>query len=258
MEFCPHSSPLKLPLGQSKIYKDECTLCFSSDIKICAACYDGSCVNHSEVHYNKTRHGIYISIHKIKKEIKIQKLEIKKDEFMIEVEVECKICRRTELLESIKDAKLLKIVQAVVEATSPKDQSQISSWEQDISSCRHTKELIQDEAKSLDRKCCNCDLQENLWACMTCGNLGCGRAQFGGVGGNGHGLKHFEATNHPVAVKLGTITQDGKADIFCYSCGEERIDENLVSHLKNFGIFLESVQKTEKSLGEMVTIISNL
>lgn len=251
MEFCPHSSALKLPLGHTKIYKDECTLCFSTNIKICAACYDGSCQNHSELHYNKTRHGIYIEIQKTKKENKIQKLEIKKEEFILEVFVECKTCRKTLELEAIKDAKLLKIIQAVIDATSPKDQSQIKSWEQEMVPCRHTKELIQDQPKSLDMKCFNCDLKENMWACLTCGNLGCGRAQFGGVGGNGHGLKHFEAFNHPVAVKLGTITQDGKADVFCYACGEERLDENLAQHLKNFGVLLESVQKTEKSLGEM-------
>jgi ubiquitin carboxyl-terminal hydrolase 5/13 len=251
MDFCLHSKSLKLPVGETKIYKDECTLCFKNDIKICTVCYDGSCSFHSELHHKKTAHNIYLGIQKIKKENKIQKLEIKKDEYKLEIQVECKICGKSEAKEAIKDAKLLLIIQAVVEATSAKDKSQIKSWEQEIISCNHTRELVQESSKKLDNKCGNCDLKENLWACMICGNLGCGRAQFGGVGGNGHGLQHFEATGHPVAVKLGTITQDGQADVFCYSCGEERIDEDLVNHLMNFGIRLDSVQKTEKSLGEM-------
>ena len=46
---------------------------------------------------------------------------------------------------------------------------------------------------------------------MTCGNTGCGRQQFGGIGGNSHGLAHFDQTQHPVAVKLGTITPEGTA-----------------------------------------------
>ena len=59
--------------------------------------------------------------------------------------------------------------------------------------------------------CTKCDLKENLWLCLTCGSLGCGRQQFGGLGGNGHGLQHYEETKHPVSVKLGTITPEGTA-----------------------------------------------
>lgn len=59
--------------------------------------------------------------------------------------------------------------------------------------------------------CAKCALNENLWLCLTCGSLGCGRQQFGGFGGNGHGLSHYEETRHPVSVKLGTITPEGEA-----------------------------------------------
>ena len=59
--------------------------------------------------------------------------------------------------------------------------------------------------------CSSCDLKENLWLCLTCGSLGCGRQQFGGVAGNGHGLAHFEASGHAISVKLGTITPEGDA-----------------------------------------------
>ena len=88
--------------------------------------------------------------------------------------------------------------------------------------------------------------------CLTCGSLGCGRQQFGGVGGNGHGLEHFDETKHTVSCKLGTITPEGTADVYCYICNEERIDRNLAAHLATFGIKIESQQKTEKSLTEMV------
>lgn len=46
---------------------------------------------------------------------------------------------------------------------------------------------------------------------MTCGSLGCGRSQFGGVNGNGHGLEHYKNSGHGVSVKLGTITAEGGA-----------------------------------------------
>lgn len=96
-----------------------------------------------------------------------------------------------------------------------------------------------------------CDLKENLWLCLQCGNLGCGRAQFGGVGGNGHGLKHTELTSHAVAVKLGSITPEGTADIYCYACNEERTDPELAKHLAHWGINIAEREKTEKSLTEM-------
>lgn len=96
-----------------------------------------------------------------------------------------------------------------------------------------------------------CDLKENLWLCLQCGNLGCGRAQFGGVGGNSHGLKHTEETSHAVAVKLGSITPEGTADIYCYACNEERVDTELTKHLAHWGINIAEREKTEKSLTEM-------
>ena len=59
--------------------------------------------------------------------------------------------------------------------------------------------------------CNDCDLKENLWLCLVCGNLGCGRKQFDGSGGNGHGLAHFDKTKHPISCKLRTITPEGTA-----------------------------------------------
>ena len=99
--------------------------------------------------------------------------------------------------------------------------------------------------------CSMCDLKENLWLCLQCGNLGCGRAQFGGTGGNGHGLRHTELTSHAPAVKLGSITPEGTADIYCYACNDERTDPELVAHLAHWGINIAERQKTEKSLVEM-------
>ena len=96
-----------------------------------------------------------------------------------------------------------------------------------------------------------CDLKENLWLCLHCGNLGCGRQQYGGVGGNSHGLKHTELSGHAVAVKLGSINPEGGADIYCYSCNDERIDSDLSTHLANWGINITEREKTEKSLTEM-------
>ena len=103
-------------------------------------------------------------------------------------------------------------------------------------------------------------------------------AQFGGVEGNSHGLAHFEMTRdlgevHPVSVKLGTITAEGNAgkcclsslyrgvllsslDIYCYVCNDPKLDPELAKHLATFGIRIESQQKTEKSMTELVSLSS--
>lgn len=96
-----------------------------------------------------------------------------------------------------------------------------------------------------------CDLKENLWLCLQCGNLGCGRAQPGGVTGNSHALAHANSMHHHVTVKLGSITPEGDADVYCYACDEERRDTNLAKHLSHWGINIAERKKTEKSLTEM-------
>ena len=58
-------------------------------------------------------------------------------------------------------------------------------------------------------KCSQCELSTNLWLCLTCGNIGCGRKNWDGTGGNQHGISHSKDTNHPLVVKLGTITAEG-------------------------------------------------
>jgi ubiquitin carboxyl-terminal hydrolase 5/13 len=71
------------------------------------------------------------------------------------------------------------------------------------------------------------------------------------MGGNSHGLAHANTSSHSVAVKLGSITPEGSADVFCYCCNEERIDPNLSTHLAYWGIDIAHLEKTEKSLMEM-------
>lgn len=84
--------------------------------------------------------------------------------------------------------------------------------------------------------------------CLTCGNTGCGRSNYDGTGGNGHGVNHYETTGHPLVVKLGTITPEGDASLFCYTCNEDVKDELLADHLQNIGIELSRQTKTEKTV----------
>ena len=69
--------------------------------------------------------------------------------------------------------------------------------------------------------------------------------------GNSHGLQHAKKSGHIVSVKLGSITPDGNADVFCYACEEERSDPSIAQHLAHWGINIAQREKTEKSLTEM-------
>jgi ubiquitin carboxyl-terminal hydrolase 5/13 len=100
-------------------------------------------------------------------------------------------------------------------------------------------------------KCEKCDLTNNLWLNLTDGSIHCGRKFFDGSGGNEHALHHYSETKYPLAVKLGTITADGKADVYSYAEDDMVIDPNLQQHLLHFGINIGQMQKTEKSMIEM-------
>jgi len=151
--------------------------------------------------------------------------------------------------------KLGPVVEGIMKANTFSRQQEVKAWEQEFTTCEHILTLQQEAPRRIQSQdlghCSLCELQENLWLCLQCGNLGCGRAQFGGLRGNSHGLEHKNLTGHVVAVKLGSITSDGTADIYCYECNEERIDDNLGAHLAHWGIMLAERQKTEKSLMEM-------
>ena len=54
-----------------------------------------------------------------------------------------------------------------------------------------------------------------------------------------------------MCVKLGTITPDGKASMFCYQCDEDIVDPNLTAHLEMFGVNIASQVKTEKTMTEL-------
>lgn len=56
-------------------------------------------------------------------------------------------------------------------------------------------------------------------------------------------MEHYRQTGFPLAVKLGTITADGKGDVFSYAEDDMVEDPFLADHLKHFGINVQQLQK---------------
>lgn len=100
-------------------------------------------------------------------------------------------------------------------------------------------------------QCGRCELTSNLWLNLTDGAIRCGRRFFDGSGGNEHAAQHYAETGYPLAVKLGTITADGKGDVYSYAEDDMVLDPLLVQHLAHFGIRTAQLEKTEKSMVEL-------
>lgn len=79
----------------------------------------------------------------------------------------------------------------------------------------------------------------------------CGRKFYDGTGGNDHAVEHYRATGYPLAVKLGTITKEGKGDVYSYDEDDMVEDPNLATHLSHWGINVAHMEKTDKSMIEL-------
>lgn len=70
----------------------------------------------------------------------------------------------------------------------------------------------------------------------------------------GAALKHYHDTDDqfPLVVKLGTITRHG-ADVFSYAADENDlvIDPYLKQHLKHWGIDMDKMEKSVKTMSEL-------
>lgn len=287
MNTCLHVSQaakLSPPAAFSKVYKEECTLCFAGvdspeGIDVCLSCFNGGCqsggggsLTHSVRHYRKTGHCLVLNIQRRRagqaagegepRTSKMQKVEILPEEAESQYEyshtAKCLICTSQWAPDSLAPdlAAVGPVIKGIVEASSAQKRIEVQAWREEEVPCDHTRQLQQERSALTHRltprdQCGKCALQENLWLCLVCGAIGCGRRQFDGSGGNGHGAEHYEETGHSAAVKLGTITPEGTADVHCYVCGEMRVDPKLGEHLAAFGIDTSCVERTEKTMAEL-------
>lgn len=271
---CPHVDALYLPppTPAQSVYREDCTQCFDSiddpsGLDVCLQCFNGGCAgdrHHGSLHHVLAGHPLSLNVRRTRKVIvrdepplKMSKLaiaaETEADRYETTTAVKCYDCNITDIDKSTP--KLAAVVDGIMTANTFSRKEEVKAWEQELTRCEHVLTLQQKDPRKIESQdlgyCSKCDIKENLWLCLECGNLGCGRAQFGGVQGNSHALAHSKEAHHGVAVKLGSITPESTADVYCYICDDERIDEDLATHLANWGIILSERQKTEKSVTEM-------
>lgn len=269
-----------------KIYKDECMYSFDTPenningIDVCLSCFQAfartSHMDWTAQHYNRKAHLLYLNINKeLKPESerpspfqldltedgrlpKAPKLEILQQTDLDLYNTSTKVyIAELDSYVALKDSPevLRLLVDQILAANSANTDNDIKAWEHEVFPCEHSQSLSQaSENNNVDTsKCSLCDLSLNLWICLTCGTVSCGRSQFGSdIKGNSHALAHYDHCGHPVAAKLGSLSaEEDKCDCYCYKCNDEVKVPGLASTLKSFGIDISTATKSEKSLIEL-------
>ncbi|KAJ7309821.1 hypothetical protein JRQ81_007891 [Phrynocephalus forsythii] len=76
-----------------------------------------------------------------------------------------------------------------------------------------------------ENKCFECGVQENLWICLICGHIGCGRYV------SRHAYKHFEETQHTYAMQLTNHrVWDYAGDNYVHRLVASKTDGKLVQY----------------------------
>ena len=256
-----------LPRG-TPVENEECVYCFEDcdselGVNICLQCFTCCCKEHASAHMKERGHTMFLSRKRVTEvsDKEATKLAVgveggfdnvkHHDEWELRMFDESGYQPIPEGV--IEEQNVLDLVAQLKEAPSLSTADEATQWEQTVVECPHVKGLQQEgEPKAAPiMKCSECDLTSNLWLCLTCGYVGCGRRNWDGSGGNNHAIEHFEKCKHGVVVKMGTISPDGRADMFCYHCDETVCDSNIGKHLKHLGIDVEESVKTEATTTEL-------
>jgi ubiquitin carboxyl-terminal hydrolase 5/13 len=233
-------------------------------IEVCAGCLQGFCMEHINFHMAthsahlccvKTSMRTMVIVEDESRDVADSNATLPEKEFQLNIPGQkitydhtfipyCYRCQNQ--LNIPSNDPLLKYITESVEASK----IQTYSWSDEIKPCKHIAALQQSDAHAESKlSCACCDVRDNLWMCLSCGEVGCGRRQADGSGGNGHASHHFSATTHSCSLKLGTI-RNACPDVHCYECDEMVLDNNLAEHLEKLNVDASSVP-FEKGMAEL-------
>lgn len=176
-------------------FSDTCSYCFNGIETGLSVCYCGNslCGKHLELHVSKFNCGILYSL-------------------SYDNNHNVKVSNGQEDIGDLEER-----INARMKSTSVRGKH--------VSKCPHihTSSNVELTIDGSNVKCSMCDLRDNLWVCLECGFIGCGRIQ-PGIQGNGHALMHFNDSSglgkiHGQVALLSSV-RDGSAETFCYLCQE--------------------------------------
>lgn len=284
-----HLPQIRLPSNIQSVYKDECVYSYDTPesptgLYVSLTTFLGFGENYVEGYFQKTGNAVFLHIRREKHEIpseqigegpekKITRLAIGveggfdpesgrkkfeyKDNYSIVVFPQKeRFPYPDERLPLMISNSAKAVIDAEGAITKSEKEALAGTWDGEVRQVsKYAKDLEQlnngKKIPPLGWKCEKCDLTNNLWLNLTDGSILCGRRFFDGSGGNDHAVEHYKETSFPLAVKLGTITSDGKGDVYSYAEDDMVEDPNLVNHLAHFGIKVAMLEKTEKSMVEL-------
>ena len=282
-----HLQKIRVPQKHDKVYKDECVYSFdtpdtSTGLYVNLTTFLGLGQDHIQHYYQLTENPVFLHIKRRRKEIvsehqgegpekKITRLAIgtadgftpDQQKYTYHESYQIVIMPNFTTIPYPSDNLPLQVELAIknlLEVESATKVAEIEAlagtWDGEVKAVsKHAANLKQlDNGKKIPPSgwvCEKCDLTQNLWLNLTDGSILCGRKFYDGTGGNDHAVEHYRITGYPLAVKLGTITKEGKADVFSYDEDEMVEDPYLVLHLSHWGINIAQMEKTDKSMIEL-------
>lgn len=278
---------LEVPRKHDRIYKDECVYSFdtpdtSTGLYVNLTTFLGLGQDHVQRYYELTKYPVFLHIKRKRNEIpsghqgdgpdkKITRLAIgtsdgftpDQQKYTYHESYQIVILPNFITIPYPLDDLPKKVelsIKGILEAESATKVAEVEAlsgtWDGEVKAVsKHAANLKQlDNEKKIPPsgwKCEKCDLTQNLWLNLTDGSILCGRKFYDGTGGNDHAVEHYRATGYPLAVKLGTLTKEGKGDVFSYDEDDMVEDPSLVSHLSHWGINIAQMEKTDKSMIEL-------
>ncbi|KAL0213012.1 hypothetical protein RCL1_006638 [Eukaryota sp. TZLM3-RCL] len=263
---CPHTNLVTLPTSETLIFKDECVYCTDSDgVFVCLHCYLGFCYEHAVLHLQKHNHHIFANVIKtpipstvteesLREQFAHGTILLEDDQYDVQVTPYCLTCDLIEL--SSATPPLSQIVSIVMSSASAQQkQTSLLMQEGLPKPCPHLRLPSKNDSliKFDGHKCRDCELSSNLWLCLSCLDLNCGRSQ-AFIEGNGHALNHALTRQHHVAVKFGTLSRKSNGILtgegYCYACDDTVEIPDLSSLIEDFDLDLSSIG-VEKSTSEI-------
>jgi ubiquitin carboxyl-terminal hydrolase 5/13 len=272
-EACPHAwddGSLAVPTASTVVHKQECGYCFNTNehhegVFVCMKCFQGFCGAHVKKHEAVTNHPLYMRVKqtyvKAAAPTSLESIGVEAPP-ELETSVVCLPCQ-VQLVEGV--GLTAEVVMGIHTAITPQlaDQLDVQNAHVHATCCKHCevggitqvpeadRKFRPGHSPTVNEKChdhTNCECATNNWMCLTCGYVGCPRAE---TGGKQHAMMHFLMSGHPLVVKLGTVTPVG-ADVHCYACDDEVRPKELAKLLSGVGIDQMSAKKTSKTLSEMM------
>nr|CAG4651595.1 EOG090X0181 [Triops cancriformis] len=283
-----NASKIRKPAPRDRVHKEECVFSFDNPespegLYVCLNTFWGLGSDHVERYYRKTDNSVFLNIRRTKTEVVEEKQEEGPEKKITRLAIGLeggfptdggkkyvyqeahKLVLWPEKLEILLPepslpAFIQESIDGVLSAESATKRQEIESLETTWDGEKRVISKYAADLKQLDNgvkiqptgwQCVHCDKTENLWLNLTDGVILCGRRYFDGTGGNNHAVQHYEKTGFPLAVKLGTISSEGKADVYSYAEDDMVEDPYLEQHLLHFGINVAHLKKTDKSMAEL-------